>query len=112
MKSNAIIVIFVITAIILILKKQMNCNDHYLKEIKELKNNDDNDYNDKESKLPSLVLMSIYLGFGPYVNYKYLDLTLHSMQYNKDVDFILIHIMDDATMDSDIDFEGIYNMYK
>lgn len=57
------------------------------------------------SILPSIVLMTINLGLGPSLKYKYLDMTLHSMQYNKDVDFIMIHVIDDDTYNSNINFE-------
>ena len=73
-----------------------------MKQSNDDNNNDKNDSNDDNNniesyndanKLPSMVLMTINLGSGSYLGYNHFDLTLYSMQYNKDVDFILIHVM-------------------
>ena len=99
-KLNSIIIIITIIFIILILIKQLkNNNDNNI----DINNNDNNNKN----KLPSMVLMTINLGYGSYLGYKHFDLTLYSMQYNLDVDFILIHVIDDDTMNSNINFQGI-----
>jgi len=44
--------------------------------------------------LPSIVLMSVYMG-GEKLHYKYFDLTLASMALNPKVNFLLIHVVKD-----------------
>lgn len=48
--------------------------------------------------LPKMALMSIHM--GP-LNYKYLDLTLESMRWNAEVDFFIIHVVNEALVVND-----------